>query len=137
MAQWRVSTAEKKSVEEREIWIHPKKGTIERRSGFFWASYMVTTDDDKPPKFELRKIPGGDEILDSIDLNDCGYDTELISLDDGLYLEYKWPEKMSEAEKIKMENAWADDMYDGWENLGWILDDTQVWVWGALDIEPA
>jgi hypothetical protein len=60
MARWKVSTQEKKSVEEREIWTHPEHGAIERRTGFRWGSYIVTTDNKIPPKFELVEVPDGD-----------------------------------------------------------------------------
>ena len=137
MTQWKVSTQEKKSVEEREIWTHPENGTIERRTGFRWGSYIVTTDDKLPPKFELVEVPDGDGAADSIDMNSCGYDTELIGLEDGCYLNIAWPTSLNSSERDHLESAWEEDSYDGWENLGWMLDDTQVWFWGELDIELA
>ncbi len=135
MATWKVSTKEKKSVEEREIWTHPKKGTIERRTGFRWGAYLVTTDGNQAPKFELVEVPGGDGVADSIDMNFCGYDTELIGLEDGCYLDIIWSENLDSKEREKLESIWEEDSEDGWENLGWMLDDTEVWFWGELNIE--
>jgi len=135
MAQWRVSTKQSKCIEEREIWTHPDKGVIERRTGFRNGSYLVTTDDIEPPEFELSEGPDGDGSAHSVDMNSCGYDTELIGLSDGYYLNIKWSNDLSEIEKEELEAAWEEDFYDGWENLGWMLDDTEVWFLGDLDIE--
>jgi hypothetical protein len=135
MARWKVSTKEKKSVEEREIWTHPRKGMIERKTGFRWGSYIVTTEDSSPPQFELVEVPGGDGAADSIDMNSCGYDTELIGLEDGCYLNIAWPTSLNSSARDHLESVWAEDSSDGWENLGWMLDDTQVWIWGDLEIE--
>ena len=135
MAQWKVSTKEKKCVEEREIWTHPEKGVIERRTGFRWGSYIVNTDDQHPPQLELVEVPGGDGVADSVDMNSCGYDTELIGLEDGCYLDIAWSTTLSAGERDELEGVWQEDSYDGWESLGWTLDDTQVWFWGDLEIE--
>lgn len=137
MKEWIVRTTEKHSVEEREIWVHPQKGKIVRMTGYRWATYIVATDDKNPPNFKLRELPDGDGTVDSIEMNNCGYDADLLSLDDGQYTECKWPKKMSEAEREKMESVWEDDQNEGWEKLGWTLDDNQVWIWGSLDIKPA
>lgn len=134
MSRWKVSTKEKKSVEEREIWMHPEKGTIERRVGFRWGSYFVFTEGSKPPKFELVEVPGGDGAADSVDMNSCGYDTDLIGLEDGCYLDIVWSTSLNSSERDELETIWEEDSHDGWENLGWNLDDTQVWFWGDFDI---
>lgn len=135
MARWKVSTNEKKSVEEREIWTHPEKGVIERRTGYRWGSYIVTTEDGDPPQFELVEVPGDDGAADSVDMNSCGYDTDLIGLEDGCYVDVAWSTSLNSSERDQLEVSWEEEWYDGWETLGWTLDDTQVWFWGELEIE--
>ena len=61
MADWKVSTKEKKSVEEHELW---QKGdlVIRRISGFRWGTWTVTTTDDNPPEFDQSEGPGADAV---------------------------------------------------------------------------
>lgn len=133
MATWTVSTQDKKSVEEQEIWT--KDGTIIRRvTGFRWGTFGVTTEDDDPPEFQLASTPGGSDDLDSINMYDCGYDSELVSLDDGWYGDIVFPEDMDAEEQERLTELWEEDSYDGWEQDGWYLDETEVWFWGPLDI---
>ena len=83
----------------------------------------------------MVEVPGGDGVADSVDMNSCGYDTELIGLEDGCYLDIAWSTTLSAGERDELEGIWQEDSYDGWESLGWTLDDTQVWFWGDLEIE--
>ena len=134
MAQWKVSTREKKSVEEHEMW--EKDGqTIVRVSGFRWGTWTVTTDNDEPPDFERTVTPGGTDDLDSVDMYNNGYDTELEMLDDGWYGDVIWPEDMDQEERERLEELWEEDAYEAWEDAGWMQTDTECWAWGEFDIE--
>ena len=53
MAWWKVSTIEKKSCEEREIWTKDGK-TVTRINGFRWGTFSVETTDDNPP--DARRV---------------------------------------------------------------------------------
>lgn len=134
MANWQVSTAEKKSVEEHEHWV--KDGQlIVRVSGFRWGTWIVTTEDDNPPEFDLEPCPGGSDASDSVDMYNCGYDSELVSLDDGWYGDVRFPDDMPEEEQERLLELWDEEYYDGWEGEGWSQTDTECWVWGELTIE--
>ncbi len=140
MATWTVSTADKKSVEEHELW--SKDGqTIRRVTGFRWGTWTVTTSDDNPPEFELKQTPGGNDDYDSIDMNDCSEnnieDVELDNLDDGWYGDVTYPDDMDEDEQERLDELWEEDSYSAWEGDGWVNYETEVWVWGELNIEPA
>ena len=93
------------------------------------------TEDDNPPEFEREAVPGGDGAEDSVDMNFCGYETQLIGLEGGVKLIITWPDDMSSDEKQALTDAWEEDSYDAWENEGWDLDDTEVWFWDDLNIE--
>ena len=127
MATYTVSTKEKKSVEEREIWVKDDL-TIIRISGFRWGSYSVEVDDDE----ELDIDP---ENPDGIDMNCCGYDSELISMDDGWYGDVVYPESMSDEERERMDALWEEDYYSGWEGDGWMQTDTEAMFYGPLEIK--
>ena len=51
---------------------------------------MVVTEDDNPPEFELEVVPGSDGAEDSVDMNFCGYETQLIGLEGGVKLIITW-----------------------------------------------
>ena len=134
MAEWQVSTQDKKSVEEHEIW--SKDGqTIVRITGFRWGTWIVTTEDDSPPEFEREAVPGGSDDLDSVDMYNNGYDTELVNLDDGWYSDVNYPDDMDDEEQQRLEDLWDEDGYDAWEGEGWTQTETECWAWGNFEIE--
>ena len=134
MPDWKVSTKDKKSVEEHEYW--EKDGqVIVRISGFRWGSWIVTTDDNSPPDFEREPCPGGSTDPDSVDMYNCGYETALEMLDDGWYGDIQFPEDMDEEEQERLEEIWEEDSFEAWENDGWTQTETECWAWGEFDIE--
>ena len=135
MAIWRVSNVERKSLAEREIWTHPDKGEIIRETLFSNGAYFVVTEDDNPPKFEREAVPGGDGAPDSVDMNFCGYETQLIGLEGALKLIITWPENMDGDQRQALADAWEAESYEGWEGEGWALADTEVWFWDDLHME--
>lgn len=127
MAQWKVSTRDKKSVEEHEIW--EKDGRIiVRISGFRWGTWTVTTDDEDPPEFDRDEN-------DCVDMYDCGYDSELDMLDDGWYGEVRYPDDCDQEEIDRMNEMWDEEGYDAWEAEGWTQTETECWAWGEFDVE--
>lgn len=135
MAIWRVSNSAPKSLAEREIWTHSDKGEIVRETLFTNGAYLVVTEDDNLPEFEREAVPGGDGAEDSVDMNFCGYETQLIGLEGGVKLIVTWPEDMGEDERQALADIWEEEPYEGWEGEGWDLDDTEVWFWDDLNIE--
>jgi hypothetical protein len=140
MAIWTVSTYYKKSCEEREIWTHSDHGTMIRTNGFRRASYTVETSNDSPPEFEFDFVPGGDGKKDSIDMNNCEFNNiesaELVELfDGGCWGGTEWPDDMDEEEIQRLEELMEEEGYYALEEEGWMLDETEVWVWGPILIE--
>lgn len=135
MAIWRVSNCTPRSIAEREIWTHPDKGEIVREILFTSGAYLVVTEDDNPPEFEREAVPGGDGAEDSVDMNFCGYETQLIGLEGGCKLLITWPDDLSNEERQELTDAWDEGMHEAWEEEGWELDDTEVWFWDDLNIE--
>lgn len=136
MARWQVTTLNKKSVEEHEYWV--KDGaTIIRVTGFRWGSWLVTTDDDEEPQFNRVRNPLGNEVEDSINMNDCYEnnveDCELELLDDGWYADTMYPDDMDEEEQERMSDLWDEDSYEGWESEGWIQTETECWTDSELE----
>lgn len=132
MATWTVSTTEKKSCEEREIWTNDGK-TIVRTNGFRWGTFIVETTDDNPPegitganKEGIDMYSHSGDNIDSINLD---------SMDDGWSGDYEFC-GMDEESKQAISDAIdeADDYYEYLEENGWMLDETEAWLFGPLEI---
>lgn len=132
MATWTVSTTEKKSCEEREIWTKDGK-TIVRTNGFRWGTFTVETTDDNPPEGITEANKEGIDMYshsgDNID------SISLDSMDDGWSGDYEFC-GMDEESKQAISDAIdeADDYYEYLEENGWMLDDAEAWLYGPLEI---
>lgn len=138
MANWRVSTVDKKSIEEHEFW--EKDGiAIRRITGFRHGSWIAITSDDNEPDFERTSGPFGDSDFNAVDMyNAYGTnldDVELEEMHDGWYSDVIWPDDLDEEAREALEEAWDEDSYEGWEDLGWVQTDTECWVFCDLKSE--
>ena len=123
MAVWQLSTEYKKNAIEVQLWY--KDGVaIKRVEGYRWGSFSC--ESDERPDIDLRNEGDGYELAD--------YDWELGSLDDGCWADWEYPTDFPIEERIKIEEAWDNDWYDGMEALGWSNDDTEYWFQGPLKL---
>ena len=102
MATWTVSTTEKKSCEEREIWTQDGK-TIVRINGFRWGTFTVETTDDNPPDGITEANQEGIDMY-----SHCGDNIDSISLDsmdDGWLGDYEFERflQRGDAQKLSSE----------------------------------
>jgi len=123
MAVWQLSTEYKKNAIEVQLWY--KDGVaIKRVEGYRWGSFSC--ESDERPDIDLRNEGDGYELAD--------YDWELGSLDDGCWADWEYPTDFPIEERIKIEEAWDNEWYDGMEALGWSNDDTEYWFQGPLKL---
>lgn len=134
MADWKVSTVDKKSVLEVEIWTNNKGQTIKKITGFRWGSWIVTTDDDEEPVFEYD-ADGNIDMNSYYDNNVEGI--ELDMLDDGWYMDWEFSDDVSEEERTAITEGYEEDGYDYLESNGWYSYETLCLVSCELDIESA
>ena len=136
MAEWTVSTAEKKSVEEHELW-QKDDMVIRVINGFRWGTWTVTTVDDNPPQIDQLEGPGADaaNMYDYCDHN--VEEIELVSLDDGWYGDIIWPDDMPDEERERLQEIYDDEGSFGWEEEGWYNYESECWASGQLTVEPA
>jgi hypothetical protein len=142
MAWWTVRTYYKKSCEQREFFYHEDyKDPIIVTDGFRWCEYAVETTDDNPPNFEFDEVPGGDGKKDSVDLNNCFGNNieqaELVLMDDGgCWGDVEFPEDMDDEEQERLQEIIDESGSYGLEEdgTGWNLSDTEVWIWGPIEI---
>jgi len=132
MANWTVSTTEKKSCEEREIWTKDSK-TIVRSNGFRWGTFTVETTDDNPPEGITEANEEGIDMYSHSGDNIASI--SLDSMEDGWWGDYEF-DGFNEVEEQAILDAIdeADDYYEYLEEDGWLLDETEAWLFGSLDI---
>jgi len=124
MSTWKLSTAEKKSCTQIEFF---KKGELvaQREIGWrwCWARYSEKPD-----------LSNYDPNKDQIELYSLG-DVNDMEQDDSCWEEWTWPDEIDEAEAERLEEIYEEDGDEGLENEEWVLDDTEYWVSGPLDLE--
>ena len=120
MATYTITALYKKSCEERSFWFKDGQTAI-RSEGYRWGTF--TKDCDDFPDVDLDNPDGFDAY---------GEDWELISMDDGCWAEWTWPDDMTEEEQQRLEALWDEEYYEGLENEGWIQDETEAWLYGPL-----
>ena len=141
MATWTVSTYYKKSVQEVEHWVRQEgKGKITTINGFRYGEWTVETSDDNPPEFEFAQVPGGNDAVDSIDMNSCYTnnieEVEMNETWDGCWDDIEWPEDLDDDERSELEAAIDEDgYYSALEDNDWWHDDTEMWIWGPIEIK--
>ena len=130
MTWWTVSTQDKKSVFEHELY-QKDDWVIRRVTGFRWGTVLIETEDDNPPELSQTDGPGAD----GVDMYNTDYNYELDNLSDGWYEDFIWPDDMEEEERDRLLALWEDESYSGWEEEGWVQYETECWFHGPLDIE--
>lgn len=124
MSNWKLSTIQKKSCTQIEYF---KKGELvaQKEIGWrwCWARYGEKPDlsDYDPEKDQIELYTLGD-ILD-------------MEQDDGCWEEWTWPDDVDEEERERLEEIYNEEYDEGLENEGWVLDDTEYWVSGPLELE--
>ncbi len=133
MADWKVSTRDKKSVVEVEIWTNDKGQTVKKVTGFRWGSWVITTSDDEEPI--LERDSNGEIDMYSYYENNIE-SIELDMLDDGWFMDWEFSDDVSEEEQKLIIDGYDEDGYDYLETNGWFNDETLCLVSCDLDIEP-
>lgn len=141
MAFWTVKTHYKKSCSQHEYFTQSDgDGRIKVTDGFRYCEYRIETDDDKFPEFEFTYVPGGDGKKDSLDLNNvCDnniVESEMIEMFDGgcwFEIDFEGIEDEEEEERLR-EKILEEGSYSIEDDGEWYLDETEVWVWGPLEI---
>lgn len=138
---WTVKTYHKKNCEQHEYFRHPQwDGVLKVIDGFRWCTYNVETNDGEFPKFEFTEVPGGNGARDSLDLNSLYgsniESSELVEMfDGGCWGDWEFPEDMPEEEQERLQEFMEENgSYALEDEEGWTLDETEVWVWGPLEV---
>lgn len=125
MAVWQLSTEYKKNAIEVQLWYRDGV-TIKKIEGYRWGTFEC--ESDTKPDIDLRNPD------DEYQLDGDGYDWELVSLDDGCWSEWQYPDEMSEQDREEIEATWEENWYEGMEELGWSQDDTEYYFQGPMKL---
>jgi hypothetical protein len=124
MAVWSVKPDWKKSIIERQIWTKEGvAGYIGVETGWRWGEFHVTTEDDTPPN-----------LVAGVDIYNCDYECELVSLDDGCWEESDI-DVLDEELRNELETFLEDNSVHDLEELGWSCDDTEMTIDCDMTIE--
>ena len=124
MAIWKISNYHKKNAVERQFW--SKDGvTVSKDEGFRWGTWSC--ESDERPEIDLAN-PDGFEVLFG------DYDWEMDSMDDGCWVEWNFPDDMSEEEQERIQELWDENWFEGMEEDGWTNDDTEHWIFGLIEL---
>ena len=124
MATWTLKTQHKKNALEKQHWF--KDGVeIIRTEGYRWGTFYC--ESDKQPEIDLVNPDGYIIGRDQ-------YEWEMESLDDGCWVDWEWPDDMTEEEQDAIMDAWNEDYFDGLEELGWMCDETDYILEGPLEL---
>lgn len=126
MAKWTVYNTNKKCVAEETLYL---KGDDEIIVTTWWrfGSWTVETKTDEPPMF------GTDAVMTNT-TDDNIIDIEMNEMYDG-WIEYTFPEWMSDEEKERMETSYNDEFDSQWVEEGWIESDYEVTVYDGVTVE--
>jgi hypothetical protein len=139
---WTVRTHYKKSCEQHEYFVQRDgTGRIKVVDGFRFCTYNVETNDGKFPQFEFTTVPGGNAARDSLDLNSLSgsniESSELVEMFDGGCwgdIEITGIDDEEEVERLE-ELINEEGAYSLEDDGDWYLEDTEVWVWGPIEVE--
>ena len=121
MSLWKIEPTWKKSLVEV---LHLSKGeyNITHSIGWRWGHFYIETDDNNPP-----------DIEEGVDIFDCGYQVDDWETIDGCWEEMDFKNLPDEEVKIIEEFLEENSVLD-LEELGWIMNDTQMFIESPLSI---
>jgi len=120
---WYISNAEKKNVTETETWTKDGE-TLKHQTGWRWGKWRSETEPDLSSYDE-------DQGCDPCDM----FDAEMDSTDDGCWEEWTYPDSWTKKDIKKFDKLWEEEWHDAPLSMGFVEDDTILWVQGPLDIE--
>ena len=124
MTLWTLSNIEKKNIEERSIWAR-EGAEICRTEWYRWGTW--STESDEKPNIDTDNPEG-------YDVYGTDVDWELIEMTDGVAVEWEFPDDMDDDERTRIEQLYEDDGCDGLEEDGWENVETEVFIYGPLEL---
>jgi uncharacterized UBP type Zn finger protein len=124
MTKWQITNAHKKSAIEIMYW-SKNDVTFETREGYRWGIWSC--ESDTKPDINFTEDDDEYEVSD-----DSRYEWSMVELMDGCWMDWDFPNSMSDEECERLQEAWEEDGIDGLEKLGWSCYDTAQLIAGPV-----
>lgn len=135
MAKWNLMPKFKKNIQEIEFWTKDDK-VIQYIVWWSGGNVILNTATDEAPEIDLVNVNTDGLKVYSLADGEIILDVERDGFYDGDSTEWlAFSPDVTEEELQEVIDAWEEDWSDGVENLGWELDDTEVYFHGELEIE--
>ena len=124
---YKISTAEKKNVIETEKWKNANGEVITHITGWLWGSW---TSSSKPNLEDYDEEVGCDpyELSDDMDL-------ESLSLNDGCWEEWEYPESWDAAKITEFEDLWSEEWTEAPATWDFEKCGIETWIKGPIEVE--
>lgn len=122
MARWQISNYYKKNVVDRQFW-HNDDREFVRDEGYRWGTWEC--ESDERPDIDL-------DNPDGYELTATEYDWDLVDMLDGSWSEWTYDTSFDQEEKDLLEAAWDELGYEGLENLGYMMNESEQWIYGPI-----
>lgn len=124
MATWEITNYHKKNAVERQFWT--KDGMIiTKDEGYRWGTW--TCESDNQPDIDLDNDEGYEVGFSDVEW-------EMVDMIDGCWVDWTFPEDMSEEEQERIQALWEESWYEGMESDGWYNTDTEQWIYGPIQL---
>lgn len=122
MARWQISNYYKKNVVDRQFW-HNNDREFVRDEGYRWGTWEC--ESDERPDIDL-------DNPDGYELTATEYDWDLVDMLDGSWSEWTYDTSFDQEEKDQLEAAWDELGYEGLENLDYMMNESEQWIYGPI-----
>jgi hypothetical protein len=122
VARWQISNYYKKNVVDRQFW-HNDDREFVRDEGYRWGTWEC--ESDERPDIDL-------DNPDGYELTATEYDWDLVDMLDGSWSEWTYDISFDQEEKDLLEAAWDELGYEGLENLGYMMNESEQWIYGPI-----
>ena len=122
MARWQISNYYKKNVVDRQFW-HNEDREFVRDEGYRWGTWEC--ESEERPDIDL-------DNPDGYELTATEYDWDLVDMLDGSWSEWTYDTSFDQEEKDQLEAAWDELGYEGLENLDYMMNESEQWIYGPI-----
>jgi len=122
MARWQISNYYKKNVVDRQFW-HNNDREFVRDEGYRWGTWEC--ESEQRPDIDL-------DNPDGYELTATEYDWDLVDMLDGSWAEWTFDISFDQEEQDQLESAWDELGYEGLENLGYMMNESEQWIYGPI-----
>lgn len=124
MARWQITNYHKKSAVERQFWRQEDRQFV-KEEGYRWGIWEC--DSDQRPDIDL-------DNPDEYNLDHSDYEWEMIEMIDGSWVDWVFNDSFDEEEQETIQALWDEDYFEGLENAGWYLDETEHAIHGPIKL---